>query len=248
MEKNSFSITRNRAVARDTFRMSLKADGVALPAVRPGQFAEVELPGRFLRRPFAVADMSEDSIDILYKVVGEGTQQMSRMEEGRRLDILTGLGNGFNLSACRKSAVLAGGGLGAAPLLMLCKALRALGREVSVALGFNTASEVILADEFKALGADVSICTMDGSAGIKGFVTDAIARSAPDFDIFYTCGPLPMMKAVCSALPVHGQVSLEARMGCGFGICYGCTVETARGPRRVCSDGPVFDKEDMIWK
>ena len=160
---------------------------------------------------------------------------------------LTGLGNGFHPEKCASDALLIGGGLGAAPLYLLAKELLAQGKRATVVLGFNKADEICLADEFRALGVPVHIATMDGSVGTKGFVTDAIAAAKPVFDRFYTCGPLPMMKAVCAALSAPGEVSLEERMGCGAGFCYGCTVQTASGPRRVCADGPVFDKEEVLW-
>ena len=164
-----------------------------------------------------------------------------------RANCLTGLGNGFHPKACRADALLIGGGLGAAPLYLLARELLAAGKKVTAVLGFNKADEICLTDEFRALGVPVHIATMDGSVGTRGFVTDAIAAAKPAFDRFYTCGPLPMMKAVCAALSAPGEVSLEERMGCGAGFCYGCTVQTASGPRRVCADGPVFDKEEVLW-
>ena len=184
---------------------------------------------------------------LYYKVVGEGTKVLSEMAPGSALELLLPLGNGFHPEKCAAEALLIGGGLGAAPLYLLAKELLAAGRKATAVLGFNKADEICLVDELKALGVPVHIATMDGSVGTKGFVTDAIVAAKPAFDRFYTCGPLPMMKAVCAALSAPGEVSLEERMGCGAGFCYGCTVQTASGPRRVCADGPVFDKEEVLW-
>ena len=264
MQKYSFHIESNDAVARDTFRIVLRTDGSV--AVRSGQFVDIDIPGYYLRRPISVSDSLSDGVVLYYKVVGEGTKVLSAMGPGASLEllasapgvqvsapqrsragILTGLGSGFHPEKCAADALLIGGGLGAAPLYLLAKELLAAGRRVTVVLGFNKADEICLEQEFRALGVPVHIATMDGSVGTKGFVTDAIAAAKPAFDRFYTCGPLPMMKAVCAALDVPGEVSLEERMGCGAGFCYGCTVQTASGPRRVCADGPVFDKEEVLW-
>ena len=275
MQKFRFHIESNDAVARDTFRIVLRTDGSV--AVRSGQFVDIDIPGYYLRRPISVSDSLSDGVVLYYKVVGEGTKVLSAMGPGASLEllasapgvqvsapqrsragILTGLGSGFHPEKCAADALLIGGGLGAAPLYLLAKELLAAGRRVTVVLGFNKADEICLEQEFRALGVPVHIATMDGSVGTKGFVTDAIAAARlviPDgdpesraaFDRFYTCGPLPMMKAVCAALDVPGEVSLEERMGCGAGFCYGCTVQTASGPRRVCADGPVFDKEEVLW-
>lgn len=213
----------------------------------PGQFVDIALQGRFLRRPISVSDRSGDSITLIYKVVGAGTEQMSRMKPGESLETLTGLGNGFDTEACRESALLVGGGIGAAPLFWLARNLVSAGRKVTVVLGFNTKDEAVLEKEFRNLGADCHIATMDGSLGTRGLVTDAIKEHKPSFDRFYTCGPKIMMKAVCEMLEGPGEASVEERMGCGCGICYGCTCHTADGPRRACADGPVFRKEDLIW-
>ncbi|MCR5276271.1 MAG: dihydroorotate dehydrogenase electron transfer subunit [Bacteroidales bacterium] len=274
MEKRQLVISENVQVARDplgrpTFRIVLSvpqgsSDSVGqefieksersqtAPAarslrMRAGQFVDIAIPGFFLRRPISVCDCSDDRLVLYYKVVGEGTQVLSTLPAGTQLDVLTGLGNGFRPETCREAALLAGGGLGAAPLYLLARELLALGREVTVVLGFNSAGEVVLEEAFRALGVRTLIATMDGSAGVKGFVTDAIAQAAPAYDYFYTCGPMPMMKALCAALPVPGQASLEERMGCGAGFCYGCSIRTRSGVARVCKDGPVFDKEDILW-
>ncbi|MDY6417782.1 MAG: dihydroorotate dehydrogenase electron transfer subunit [Bacteroidales bacterium] len=245
MQKRIFHIESNDAVARDTFRIVLRTDGPV--AVRSGQFVDLDIPGYYLRRPISVSDSLPDGVVLYYKVVGEGTRVLSTMSPGSALELLLPLGNGFHPEKCAAEALLIGGGLGAAPLYLLAKELLAAGRKATAVLGFNKADEICLVDELKALGVPVHIATMDGSVGTKGFVTDAIAAAKPAFDRFYTCGPLPMMKAVCADLSAPGEVSLEERMGCGAGFCYGCTVQTASGPRRVCADGPVFDKEEVLW-
>ena len=245
MQKRIFQIESNDAVARDTFRIVLRTDGPV--AIRSGQFVDIALPGFYLRRPISVSDVLPDGVVLYYKVVGEGTRLMAEMPAGTPLELLLPLGNGFHPEKCRKDALLIGGGLGAAPLYLLAKELLAQGKGVTAVLGFNKADEICLADELRALGVPVHIATLDGSAGTKGFVTDAIAAAKPAFDRFYTCGPLLMMKAVCTTLPAPGEASMEERMGCGAGFCYGCTLQTQSGPRRVCADGPVFDKEELLW-
>ena len=245
MQKRLFNIEQNEAVARDTFRLVLRTD--APVAIRSGQFVDIALPGFYLRRPISVSDVLPDGVILYYKVVGEGTRVMAAMHPGKLLELLLPLGSGFHPEKCRQAALLVGGGLGAAPLYLLAKELQTLGKQVTAVLGFNRADEICLAEEFRALGIPVLLATLDGSSGTKGFVTDAIAAGRPVFDRFYSCGPLPMMKALCAALDVPGEVSLEERMGCGAGFCYGCTVQTLSGPKRVCADGPVFDKEDLPW-
>ena len=245
MQKRLFTIQSNDPVARDTFRLVLRTDGPV--AMRSGQFVDIALPGYYLRRPISVSDVLPDGVVLYYKVVGEGTRAMAAMAPGTSLELLFPLGSGFYPEKCGAAALLLGGGLGAAPLYLLAKELLALDRRVTVVLGFNRADEICLAEEFRALGVPVHIATLDGSVGTRGFVTDAVAAARPDYDRFYTCGPLPMMKAVCAALDAPGEVSLEERMGCGAGYCYGCSVQTASGPRRVCADGPVFDKEEVLW-
>lgn len=257
MQKRIFTIEANDPVARDTFRLVLRTDGEV--DVHSGQFVDIALPGFYLRRPISVSDTLPDGLVLYYKVVGEGTRAMAAMQPGAELELLcggapgerpasfAGLGSGFHPEKCREAALLIGGGLGAAPLCLLTRELLAAGRRVTVVLGFNRADEICLEQDLRALGVPVHIATLDGSIGTKGFVTDAIAVARPEFDRFYTCGPLPMMKAVCAALDAPGEVSLEERMGCGAGFCYGCSVQTASGPRRVCADGPVFDKEEVLW-
>jgi len=245
MKNLIFEIESNVLIARDTYRMTLLC--AEFRKMSPGQFVNVALDGRFLRRPISVCDSEDGKLTLVYKVVGEGTQQMSAMVPGEMLDILVDLGHGFTTSSCSKAALLLGGGLGAAPLYLLAKELIAQGKKVTVVLGFNVAAEIVLTEEFKALGADVYVATMDGSVGTRGFVTDVVKEFKPEFDFYYTCGPKPMEKAVYASIPGSGELSLEERMGCGTGICYGCTCQTELGPKRICKDGPVFRKEEIVW-
>ena len=245
MQKRLFTIESNDLEARDTYRIVLRSD--SLVTAGSGQFVDLALPGYYLRRPISISDCRPDAVVLYYKVVGEGTRALSKMAPGGALELLLPLGNGFHPEKCASDALLIGGGLGVAPLYLLAKELLAQGKHATAVLGFNKADEICLADDLKALGIPVLIATMDGSVGTKGFVTDAIAAAKPVFDRFYACGPLPMLKAVCKALDAPGEVSLEERMGCGAGFCYGCTIQTANGPRRVCADGPVFDKEEVLW-
>lgn len=248
MKDVRLKIAANENIALRTWKMVLEGDvdDVAVP----GQFVEIALEGRFLRRPISVSDRTGNRITLIYKVVGHGTDQMSGMKAGESLQVLSGLGNGFDLDCNGTDLLLAGGGLGAAPLYWLAKELVATGKKVTVALGFNTAAEVVLEREFAELGVPCHIATLDGSAGIKGFVTDAIrhlvSSGSCKADYFYCCGPLVMMKAVCGELDIPGELSMEERMGCGCGICYGCTIMTTGGARRVCADGPVFKKADIL--
>lgn len=245
MEKRHFTLIGNTPIAARTWRMELAADDPAF--VAGGEFVQIAIDGFYLRRPLSICASEKGSITLIYKVVGGGTEALSRLKEGQELDILTGLGRGFDPEACRERALLVGGGVGTPPLLPLCKELCARGKRVSVILGFNTAEEIILETEFRALTPDVTIATADGSAGVKGFVTDAIAAVRPSLDYFYTCGPLIMMRRVCEMLETGGQVCLEERMGCSAGYCAGCSIRTRRGVQRVCKDGPVFEKEDILW-
>ena len=243
MKQGFFEIVKNEALTADVYKMELAGDTSAVTA--PGQFVNIKLEGKFLRRPISVNDCVDGLLTIIYKVVGEGTAQMSKMQVGERLDILTGLGNGYDLSDAGEHPVLLGGGVGVPPLYMLAKQLIAAGKKVSVVLGFNKASEVFYADEFKALGADVTVTTVDGSMGVKGFVTDALPA---DYTYFYTCGPEPMLKAVYRATNTSGQMSFEERMGCGFGACMGCSCKTITGYKRICREGPVMRKEEILWE
>ncbi|MDO5496656.1 MAG: dihydroorotate dehydrogenase electron transfer subunit [Alistipes sp.] len=214
---------------------------------RPGQFVNIELDGLYLRRPISICDWDENSITLIYKVVGRGTEQMSRMTQGEVLDVLTGLGNGFNPDAECQKALLVGGGVGVPPLYRLAKELLGRGRSVSVVLGFGSKAELFYEEEFRALGAEVYVSTVDGSAGVKGFVTDAIRESNISFDYFYACGPLPMLKALSQSCEQSGELSFEERMGCGFGACMGCSCKTLTGNKRICKEGPVMRKEEILW-
>lgn len=245
MKEVTFTVLENLPLAPRTFRMKLAGDTSAIRC--SGEFVQVAVEGKFLRRPISVHDCDWETLTLVYKVVGEGTAALSAKRPGDRVCALTGLGNSFDIDACRHKALLLGGGVGAAPLYLLAKELCAQEKEITVVLGFNTASEVMLAEEFRQLGATVHIATMDGSAGTKGFVTDVLRIGNISYDYFYACGPKPMLKAVCSAIHTPGEVSLEERMGCGAGFCYGCSIQTKNGPRRVCKDGPVFKKEELIW-
>ena len=242
MNKIFFRIAENSLIAARTYRLVLVGDGY-----EDGEFVDIRIPGYFLRRPLSVCDQENGRLTIVYKVVGEGTKVLSEMAAGDELEVLTGLGNGFDPDACRERALLVGGGLGVPPLLLLAKRLKAQGKYVTAVLGFNKADEMILENEFRSACDEVLVSTVDGSVGVKGFVTDAISAGKPSYDYFYTCGPMVMMKVVCAALEGPGEASLEERMGCGAGFCYGCSIETKNGPRRVCKDGPVFKKEELPW-
>ena len=244
MNKRLYTIAENSLIATKTYKMVLVGEGVV-----EGEFVDIGIPGFYLRRPLSICDKEEGKLTVVYKVVGEGTKVLSEMGVGAVLEVLTGLGRGFDPEACESSSLLVGGGLGVPPLYLLAKELKARGKKVTAVLGFNKAEEIILAEEFKGVCDKVVISTADGSVGVKGFVTDAIKEMAGQacHDYFYTCGPMVMMKAVCGVLEGPGEASLEERMGCGAGFCYGCSIETKNGPKRVCKDGPVFKKEELIW-
>ena len=243
MKQSIFEIIENTALTKDVYRMKLSGDTSAITA--PGQFVNILLDGLFLRRPISVCDWDDSTLTIVYKVVGKGTEQMSNMKAGK-LDILTGLGNGYDMTLCGAKPVLLGGGVGVPPMYGLAKRLRAQGIAVSVILGFNTQSEIFYEEEFKALGCDVTVATADGSYGVKGFATTPLADM--DYTYFYTCGPEPMLKAVYKATTTSGQMSFEERMGCGFGACMGCSCKTLTGYKRICKDGPVMKKEEILWE
>ncbi len=244
MKQEIFSVVSNRNIADKVFEMKLSGNTSGITA--SGQFVNIKLDGFFLRRPISVCDCEDGLLTIIYKVVGEGTQALSEMKDGTKLDILTGLGNGYELSLSGDRPLLIGGGVGVPPMYMLCKKLLESGKDVSVILGFNTKSEVFYKEEFEKLGAKVYVTTADGSEGTKGFVTDAFSLVG-DYTYFYTCGPLPMLKAVYNASSTSGQFSFEERMGCGFGACMGCSCKTKYGNKRICKDGPVLVKEEIIW-
>ncbi|MBR5641708.1 MAG: dihydroorotate dehydrogenase electron transfer subunit [Firmicutes bacterium] len=247
MKQSVFVIKENRRIAEGIWKMVLAGDGTAVTA--PGQFIDIKLDGRFLRRPISVHDADEGSITIIYKVLGHGTDDMTRYKPGKQLDVLAGLGNGFWDPGYGARPLLIGGGVGIPPLYLLAKQLRAAGMPVQVVLGFNSKADVFCVEEFEALGCDVRMASADGSAGVKGFVTDALP-SPGTYDCFFTCGPLPMLKALDAAIPagVPGQLSFEERMGCGFGACMGCTVPVKGGYKRICKDGPVLDREEIVWQ
>ncbi len=245
MQRVILTVTKNEALTPLIYKMQLAGDVSGV--TRAGQFVEIALDGLYLRRPISVCNYDEGELTIIYKVVGKGTDLMSQMAEGTQLDVLTGLGNGFDTEHECNKPLLVGGGVGVPPLYRLTRDLIARGKEVTVVLGFNTESEIFYAEEFEALGAKVILATADGSVGVKGFVTDAIRESGVEADYFYSCGPLPMLKALCNSLEISGEVSLEERMGCGFGICMGCSIHTTNGAKRVCKDGPVFKKEEVVW-
>lgn len=244
-KKGIYKLLANERLTPDVWRMVLAGDTQWI--ARPGQFVNIALEGRYLRRPISVCDYDARTLTLVYKVVGAGTAQLSRMTPGTELDLLTGLGNGFDTDIAAQRPLLVGGGVGVPPLYNLAKALLAQGKKVGVVLGFNRASEVFYADEFRALGCDVLLATADGSAGTKGFVTTAIAECRPEFDYFYACGPLPMLRALCDEVAQDGQLSFEERMGCGFGACMGCSCKTKSGNKRICREGPVLAKNEIIW-
>ena len=244
MKQGIFTIISNEALTDSVYKMVLSGDTSAITA--SGQFVNIQLAGKFLRRPISVCDYDSQTLTIVYKVVGKGTEQMSVMSAGEQLDILTGLGNGYDLSLSGDKPVLLGGGVGVPPMYNLAKKLIALGKDVTVILGFNTKSEVFYEEEFKALGCNVIVATADGSHGVKGFATTPLAEL--DYTYFYTCGPEPMLKAVYKATSTSGQMSFEERMGCGFGACMGCRCKTLTGYKRICKEGPVMKKEEILWE
>ena len=242
-KQTQFTILENAPLTASVYRMVLRGDTSAISA--PGQFVNIALDGKFLRRPISVCDYDASTLTLIYKVVGSGTAQLSAMGGGT-LDILTGLGNGYDISAAGDAPVLIGGGVGVPPMYRLAKDLTATGKTVSVILGFNTGSEIFLREEFEALGCKVIVTTADGSVGLRGFVTDALKDM--DYSYFYACGPEPMLKAVYKASKTPGQMSFEERMGCGFGACMGCSCKTLTGYKRICKDGPVMKKEEIQWE
>ncbi|MDD7673776.1 MAG: dihydroorotate dehydrogenase electron transfer subunit [Oscillospiraceae bacterium] len=242
-KQTQFTILENAPLTASVYRMVLRGDTSAITA--PGQFVNIALDGKFLRRPISVCDYDASTLTLIYKVVGSGTAQLSAMGGGT-LDILTGLGNGYDISAAGDAPVLIGGGVGVPPMYRLAKDLTAMGKTVSVILGFNTGSEIFLREEFEALGCKVIVTTADGSVGLRGFVTDALKDM--DYSYFYACGPEPMLKAVYKASKTPGQMSFEERMGCGFGACMGCSCKTLTGYKRICKDGPVMKKEEIQWE
>lgn len=243
MKQGIFKISKNEKLTDNIYKMVLEGDTSDITAC--GQFINIKLDGFYLRRPISVCDCDENSVTVIYKVVGNGTELMSNLSARDKLDVLTGLGNGYDLSLAGDDPLLLGGGVGVPPLYMLAKKLIKQCKTVSVVLGFNTKSEVFYEQEFKDLGCNVAVTTVDGSYGIKGFVTDAYPEN---YSYFYTCGPEPMLKAIYKTSVTSGQMSFEERMGCGFGACMGCSCKTITGYKRICKDGPVMKKEEILWE
>ncbi|MBP3579876.1 MAG: dihydroorotate dehydrogenase electron transfer subunit [Clostridia bacterium] len=243
MKQSIFEIESNILLAPDVYKMKLIGNTSHITS--PGQFINIQLDGFYLRRPISVYDCDSQSVTIIYKVVGGGTEKMSCMNKGEKLDILTGLGNGFDIDKCGERVLLIGGGVGVPPMYYLAKKLLENGRQVTMIMGFNKESEIFCKDEFEALGVKTLVTTVDGSVGIKGFVTNAMSQL--EYDHICTCGPEPMLKAVYNECKTSGQFSFEERMGCGFGACMGCSCKTKYGNKRICKDGPVLVKEEIIW-
>ncbi|MBR2739228.1 MAG: dihydroorotate dehydrogenase electron transfer subunit [Oscillospiraceae bacterium] len=243
MKEALFRITENRKIAPLTFLM--KAAGDCSGMDRPGQFVNIRIEGLFLRRPISVCDIRDDELTIIYKTVGRGTAAMSQMKPREELSMLTGLGNGYDLECSGDSPLLIGGGVGIPPLYLLARKLTQQGKRVHAVLGFNRKEEIFFEKEFRDLGCEVTVTTADGSAGVRGFVTDGLPE---EYSYFYTCGPEPMLRAVKKATVTSGQFSFEERMGCGFGACMGCTCRTVTGYKRICKDGPVLEKEEILWE
>ena len=243
MKQVFYTVEENRKIAKNVYKLRLHGDTAAITA--PGQFVNLKIEGCYLRRPLSVCDTEGEELTLLYKVVGRGTEILSKIPEGRELDTLTGLGNGFDLSVNTKRPLLVGGGVGVPPLYKLAKDLLAKGAKPTAVLGFNQAEEVFYREEFEALGVQVVLMTADGSAGRKGFVTDAIGDLS--YDYFYTCGPEPMFRALEKVVKGPGEYSFEERMGCGFGACMGCSCKTKYGAKRICKEGPVLKREEIVW-
>ena len=243
MKDSTFKILTNKKIAKNTYECTLSGDISDITA--PGQFVNIKLDGFYLRRPISVCDAQDGKLTLIYKVVGKGTEKMANTAVGEEWLVLTGLGNGYVTDRSGDKPLLIGGGAGVPPMYMLCKKLVAEGKTPTVILGFNTAEEVFYKDEFEALGAKVIVATADGSVGVKGFVTDAM--TGVDYTYFYTCGPEPMLRAVYNKSETSGEFSFEERMGCGFGACMGCSCKTKYGNKRICRDGPVLTKEEIIW-
>lgn len=243
MKQSIFEVKANTKIAENTYKMVLGGDCSGITAA--GQFVNIKLDGFFLRRPISVCDYNDNELTLIYKVVGKGTEYMAELGSGEKLDILTGLGNGYDLSKSGNEPVLIGGGAGVPPMYNLCRKLVAEGKKPQVILGFNRENELFFENEFKALGAEVTVTTADGSYGMKGFVTDALKNMK--YTYIYSCGPEPMLKAIYNTAETSGQLSFEERMGCGFGACMGCSCATKYGNKRICKDGPVLEMEEIIW-
>ena len=243
MKQGTFELLSNIEISRNTFELRLRGDTSAISC--SGQFVNIKLDGFFLRRPLSVCDLDGNVLTLIYKSVGKGTQALTKLPEGTELDVLTGLGNGFNLSSSGEMPLLIGGGTGVSPMFLLAKELTAEGKKVTAILGFNSKDEVFYEDKFRELGAEVRVTTVDGSYGTCGFVTAALPEK---YSYTYACGPEPMLEAVWNLTETSGQYSFEERMGCGFGACMGCSCKTKYGSKRICKDGPVLTKEEIIWQ
>lgn len=243
MNDTLFTIKKNIKIAPLTYQMVLEGDCSQITS--PGQFVNIHLPGFYLRRPISVCDVEGNTLTLIYKTVGKGTCYMAERNAGETLLVLCGLGNGYDLSCAGQKPLLIGGGAGVPPMYLLAKRLRAEGKDVQVIMGFNAKEEIFYEEEFKKLGCQVFVTTVDGSYGTKGFVTDALPET---YSYVYTCGPEAMLKAVYKAISTEGQFSFEERMGCGFGACMGCSCKTLTGYKRICKDGPVFRKEEILWE
>ncbi len=250
MQQVTLKILSNTPLTKDIYRMWLSAEGeesfAAIQQTVAGQFMNIAVSGCYLRRPISICDIDDNKICIVYKVIGKGTAAISKMQRGESLDVLLPLGNGFDLTTAGSRPMLVGGGVGVPPLLMLAKQLRLQGKEVDTVLGFNTKEDIILADEFRQAGCNVFITTVDGTEGQRGFVTDALKGIIQHTTYFYACGPIPMLRALNSTMTIPSQLSVEERMGCGFGLCMGCTCKTTAGAKQVCTDGPVFKTDEII--
>ena len=243
-KRDKYKIKSNQKIAQNVYEMILEGDTTYI--IRPGQFINIELDGYYLRRPISVCDYDDKTITIIYKVVGNGTEKMATLKEGEILDILTGLGNGFEVKSSGERPLLIGGGVGTPPMYNLCKKLVEQGKKPIVVLGFANIGDVFYEEKFKEMGEEVYISTVDGSYGTKGFVTD-IVKDLEDYTYYYTCGPKNMLKAVYDTATTDGELSFEEKMGCGFGACMGCTCETTKGNKRICKEGPILKKEEIIW-
>lgn len=242
MKQQILRVTENIRIAENVYKMVL--ENPELEEQKPGQFINIRIDGLYLRRPISVCESDPGNVVIIYKVVGKGTEQLSRIRKREYLDVLTGLGNGYDLSKAGDHPLLLGGGVGVPPLIKLARMLRDAGKEVQAVLGFNTKAEVFGEGAFQEMDCKTTVTTVDGSYGVKGFVTDALPK---DYSYFYTCGPEPMLRAVYKATCTSGQFSFEERMGCGFGACMGCSCKTITGYKRICREGPVLEKEEILW-
>lgn len=243
MKQVFLKVEENEKIADKIYRIKLTGDVSGTEV--PGRFVNLKIDGCYLRRPLSVCDSEGDTITLIYKVVGKGTEILATYTAGKVIDVLTGLGNGFDVSLGGKTPLLVGGGVGVPPMYKLCRELIKNGATPTVVLGFNSSSDVFYREEFEKLGAKTYVMTADGSVGGKGFVTDKIAEL--DYSYFYACGPEAMFVAMDKIMKTSGEYSFEERMGCGFGACMGCSCKTKYGNKRICKEGPVLKREEVIW-